>query len=56
MWESLVADGTVKADETASVLTYYPGDRLFVMARAGLSQVLYDSNVLKPGNKIQKNP
>lgn len=54
MWESLVADGTVKADETASVLTYYPGDRLFVMARAGLSQVLYDSNVLKPGNKIQK--
>ena len=54
MWESLVADGTVKPDETASVLTYYPGDRLFVMARAGLSQVLYDSNVLKPGDKIQK--
>ncbi len=54
MWESLVAVGTVKPDETASVLTYYPGDRLFVMARAGLSQVLYDSNVLKPGDKIQK--
>ncbi|PCD82994.1 ferrichrome ABC transporter substrate-binding protein [Lysinibacillus fusiformis] len=54
MWESLVAVGTVKPDETASVLTYYPGDRLFVMARAGLSQVLYDSNVLKPGHKIQK--
>lgn len=54
MWESLVTDGTVKPDETASVLTYYPGDRLFVMARAGLSQVLYDSNVLKPGDKIQK--
>lgn len=54
MWESLVADWTVKPDETASVLTYYPGDRLFVMARAGLSQVLYDSNVLKPGDKIQK--
>jgi len=54
MWESLVAVGTVKPNETASVLTYYPGDRLFVMARAGLSQVLYDSNVLKPGDKIQK--
>lgn len=54
MWESLVADGIIKPDETASVLTYYPGDRLFVMARAGLSQVLYDSNVLKPGDKIQK--
>ncbi len=54
MWESLVTDGTVKPDETASVLTYYPGDRLFVMARAGLSQVLYDSNVLKPDDKIQK--
>ena len=24
------------------------------MARAGLSQVLYDSNVLKHGDKIQK--
>lgn len=54
MWNSLVTDGSVKPDETASVLTYYPGDRLFVMARAGLSQVLYDSNVLKPGDKIQK--
>jgi iron complex transport system substrate-binding protein len=54
MWESLVADDIIKPDETASVLTYYPGDRLFVMARAGLSQVLYDSNVLKPGDKIQK--
>lgn len=54
MWESLVADDIIKPDETALVLTYYPGDRLFVMARAGLSQVLYDSNVLKPGDKIQK--
>lgn len=54
MWESLVADDIIKPDETASVLTYYPGDRLFVMARAGLSQVLYDSNELKPGDKIQK--
>jgi len=27
---------------------------LFVMARAGLSQVIYDSNVLKPDDKIQQ--
>jgi len=54
MWKSLVDEGVLKEHETASVLTYYPGDRLFVMARAGLSQVLYDSNVLKPGDKIQQ--
>lgn len=54
MWKSLVDEGVLKENETASVLTYYPGDRLFVMARAGLSQVLYDSNVLKPGEKIQQ--
>ena len=54
MWKSLVDEGVLKENETASVLTYYPGDRLFVMARAGLSQVIYDSNVLKPGDKIQQ--
>lgn len=54
MWKSLVDEGVLKEHETASVLTYYPGDRLFVMARAGLSQVLYDSNVLKPSDKIQQ--
>nr|WP_274520190.1 ABC transporter substrate-binding protein [Lysinibacillus parviboronicapiens] len=40
MWKSLVDDGTFQPNETASILTYYPGDRLFVMARTGLSQVL----------------
>lgn len=54
MWKSLVDEGIVKENETASVLTHYPGNRLFVMARAGLSQVLYDSPVLKPGEKIQE--
>jgi len=54
MWKSLVDEGIMKENETASVLTYYPGDRLFVMARAGLSQVIYDSNVLKPDDKIQQ--
>ncbi|MGN4126984.1 ABC transporter substrate-binding protein [Lysinibacillus sphaericus] len=55
MWKSLVDDGTLQPNETASVLTYYPGDRLFVMARAGLSQVLYESNGgFKPGKNIQQ--
>ncbi|WP_341301277.1 ABC transporter substrate-binding protein [Lysinibacillus sp. FSL H8-0500] len=54
MWKSLVDEGVIKENETATVLTYYPGDRLFVMARTGLSQVLYDSNILKPGDKIQQ--
>ncbi|MET4562077.1 ABC-type Fe3+-hydroxamate transport system substrate-binding protein [Lysinibacillus parviboronicapiens] len=55
MWKSLVDDGTFQPNETASILTYYPGDRLFVMARTGLSQVLYDSNGgFKPGKNIQQ--
>ncbi len=55
MWKSLIDEGTIKPNETASVLTYYPGDRLFVMARAGLSQVLYESEGgFKPGENIQQ--
>jgi len=53
MWKELQAAG-VKPGETASVLTYYPGDRLFVMARTGLSQVLYESNGFKATPPIQK--
>ncbi|MHA7966273.1 ABC transporter substrate-binding protein [Paenibacillus sp. CAU 1782] len=44
----------VTGDETISVLTYYPGDRLFAMARAGLSQVLIDDLDLAPTPHIQK--
>lgn len=54
MWKKLKESGMMKEGETASVFTYYPGDRLFVMARTGLSQVLYDSNGFKPTAPIQE--
>lgn len=44
----------ISGDETVSVLTYYPGDRLFAMARAGLSQILFDDLGLVPTPKIQQ--
>lgn len=53
MWDQLRASG-LKDGETASVLTYYPGDRLFVMAATGLSQVLYGEKGFKPTPAIQK--
>ncbi|MBP1175186.1 ABC-type Fe3+-hydroxamate transport system substrate-binding protein [Paenibacillus sp. PvR133] len=53
MWTKLHAEG-VKAGETASVFTYYPGDRLFAMGRTGLSQILYEKNGFKPTPLIQK--
>ncbi|QTH45917.1 ABC transporter substrate-binding protein [Cohnella sp. LGH] len=53
MWKELQAAG-LKPGETASVFTYYPGERLFVMARTGLSQVLYTPDGLKPTEPIQK--
>jgi iron complex transport system substrate-binding protein len=54
MWKQLVQDGIIKPGETASVFTYYPGNRLFVMASTGLSQVLYEPGGFKPGEKIQQ--
>lgn len=54
MWKKLKESGVMKEGETASVFTYYPGDRLFVMARTGLSQVLYDPNGFKPTAPIQE--
>jgi iron complex transport system substrate-binding protein len=53
MWEKLRASG-VKEGETASVFTMYPGNRLFVMAVAGLPQVLYDKQGFKPTARIQE--
>ncbi|WP_312112125.1 ABC transporter substrate-binding protein [Brevibacillus reuszeri] len=53
MWKKLKETG-MKEGETASVFTYYPGDRLFVMARTGLSQVLYDENGFKPTPPIKE--
>ncbi|WP_407671695.1 ABC transporter substrate-binding protein [Paenibacillus guangzhouensis] len=52
MWKSLAESG-MKPGETATVLTYYPGDRLFVMAKTGLSQVLYQPDGLKPTAQVQ---
>ncbi len=53
MWTDLIESGTIKEGETASVLTHYFGNRLFVMAGTGLSQVLYDPHGFKPLSKIQ---
>ncbi|AZS17571.1 ABC transporter substrate-binding protein [Paenibacillus lutimineralis] len=53
MWATLHKAG-VQSDETASVLTFYPGDRLFVMASTGLSQVIYEQGGLKPLGKVQE--
>ncbi|MBW7474104.1 ABC transporter substrate-binding protein [Paenibacillus oenotherae] len=53
MWKELYEKGLTPG-ETASVFTYYPGDRLFVMAATGLSQVLYHPDGLKPTPAIQK--
>ncbi|MBW4081508.1 ABC transporter substrate-binding protein [Paenibacillus sp. S150] len=53
MWAQLKASG-MKPGETAAVFTYYPGDRLFVMAATGLSQVLYSENGFKATPGIQK--
>ncbi|KKO51191.1 ferrichrome-binding protein [Paenibacillus sp. DMB20] len=53
MWEKLKETG-MKPGETATVLTFYPGDRLFIMARTGLSQVLYQQNGFAPVDKIQE--
>ncbi|NEW05979.1 ABC transporter substrate-binding protein [Paenibacillus sp. SYP-B3998] len=52
MWKLLKEQG-MKPGETASVLTYYPGNRLFVMATTGLSQVLYHQDGFKPTKRIQ---
>ncbi|MGG3505707.1 ABC transporter substrate-binding protein [Paenibacillus lautus] len=52
MWQQLQSVG-MKPDETASVFTYLlSGDRLFVMASTGLSQVLYHPNGFKPTPNI----
>lgn len=53
MWDKLYAT-VLKPGETASVFTYYPGDRLFAMARAGLPQLLYGKGGLKPTAPIQE--
>ncbi|MNO31549.1 Iron(3+)-hydroxamate-binding protein YxeB precursor [compost metagenome] len=53
MWKQLHAAG-VNPGETASVFTYYPGNRLFVMAISGLPQLLYGEDGFKPTAGIQE--
>ncbi|WP_339273182.1 ABC transporter substrate-binding protein [Paenibacillus sp. FSL W8-0426] len=53
MWKQLREHG-LNEDETASVFTMYPGNRLFVMAGAGLPQLLYGEGGMKPTPEIQK--
>jgi len=53
MWQKL-RDAGVKAEETATVFTMYPGNRLFVMAGAGLPQFLYDNGGFKVPDSVQQ--
>ncbi|AZN39953.1 ABC transporter substrate-binding protein [Paenibacillus albus] len=53
MWDELHANG-IKEGETASVFTMYPGNRLFIMAGAGLPQFLYEQGGFKPLPNVQK--
>jgi iron complex transport system substrate-binding protein len=52
MWKKL-KDENVIGDETAVVLTMYPGNRLFVMANAGLPQFLYESGGFRTPEGVQ---
>ncbi|REK75066.1 ABC transporter substrate-binding protein [Paenibacillus paeoniae] len=54
MWKSLRASG-VSEDETASVITFYPGNRLFIMLAAGLPQLLYSEGGFKMTEPIKSS-
>ncbi|WP_337100324.1 ABC transporter substrate-binding protein [Paenibacillus sp. YIM B09110] len=54
MWAKLRAESGLKENETASVFTMYPGNRLFIMAGAGLPQFLYGEGGFKPLDKVQE--
>lgn len=53
MWKQ-IHDSGIAEDETATVLTMYPGNRLFAMAVTGLSQILYSEGGLKPVPLVQQ--
>lgn len=53
MWGKIRAAG-IGENETATVYTFYPGNRLFVMAKTGLSQTLYSPGGLKPTQPVQE--
>lgn len=53
MWADLHASG-LGTDETASVFTFYPGNRLFVMAGTGLPQALYQRDGFQAPAPVRK--
>lgn len=53
LWKEL-HETVLKPNETATVLTYYPGNRLFVMLRTGLSQMLYEEGAFKAPPAVQE--
>lgn len=53
MWAMLHENG-LKEGETASIFTMYPGNRLFIMANAGLPQAVYNEDGFKPTPLIQE--
>ncbi|GKU78076.1 ABC transporter substrate-binding protein [Paenibacillus sp. L3-i20] len=53
MWAEL-RKNVIKENETATVFTMYPGNRLFVMAGAGLPQFLYEEGGFKPVDQVKK--
>lgn len=53
MWAQLRSKG-LKEGETATVFTMYPGNRLFVMAGAGLPQFLYEKDGFAPTGPVAK--
>jgi ABC-type Fe3+-hydroxamate transport system, periplasmic component len=53
MWKT-IREGGIGEEETATVFTMYPGNRLFAMANTGLSQILYDEGGMKPTPLVQE--
>lgn len=53
MWSQLKGS-VIGEGETASVFTMYPGNRLFVMAGAGLPQFLYEDGGFTPTPKVKE--
>ncbi|THF81778.1 ABC transporter substrate-binding protein [Cohnella fermenti] len=54
MWKAIRESG-VGENETASVVTMYPGNRLFVMLAAGLPQLLYSEGGFKQNEMVESS-
>jgi iron complex transport system substrate-binding protein len=53
MWKR-IREGGIGQEETATVLTMYPGNRLFAMASTGLSQIVYGEDGFKATPLVQE--